>query len=400
MEPRLSSAELNEATDLLRAMVAIPSVNPRDQSLPAEEKMAEFIRGWLDGRGVHVTREEAAIGRPNIIGTVSGRGAHRRAVLLESHMDTVATDGMTIDPFAGEVRTGRLYGRGSCDAKGSLAAFMLAIVRLAARSHDCPIDVCLAAVSGEEYGGVGVKHLVTNGRPWSAALVGEPTGLRAVVASKGVMGFWIEVRGHAAHSSSPRQGDNAIERMAEVVLYLREHAATIAEEDGHPLVGPRTQASTLVQGGSGTNVIPHQCMLYLSRRLLPGEDPQKLWEQYNALLRARWGGKVVALPVEAMAPPTETDPQTPFVRSLLRTLSEAGLNDEPTGVGFSCDASILAGAELPTVIFGPGSISDAHQPDESVDIGEVATAARIVEKLILKLDPEELSPLFARSSSS
>src|SRR5512137_489324 len=149
--------QIDPATSLLQRLVAIPSVNPRDTASPAEADMAEFVAGWLRGAGVEVETQTVLPGRPNVLGRVRGRDGSR-TVLLESHLDTVEIDGMTASPFGAEIREGRLHGRGACDAKGPLAAMMLAVAALA-RDAPPPLDVLLAAVMDEEHHYRGVTAL-------------------------------------------------------------------------------------------------------------------------------------------------------------------------------------------------------------------------------------------------
>jgi len=170
---------MSEVETLLRDLVAIPSVNPRDGTGPGEAAVAAYVRDWLAGRGIAAELTEVLPGRPNVVAVVPGRDP--RAILLESHVDTVETDGMTVDPHAGDVHDGRLYGRGACDAKGPLTAFLLAVAELAAGPPP-PRTVVLAAVADEEHRYRGVLSLLDGLSRVDAAVVGEPTGLTAGTA--------------------------------------------------------------------------------------------------------------------------------------------------------------------------------------------------------------------------
>ena len=276
---------LSELTSLLGTMVGIPSVNPRDGALPAEKDLAEFVGDWLGVEGLQVEIEEVLPGRPNVIARLPGRAERtEHALLLETHLDTVEAEGMTVPAFDGVVSGGRMSGRGSCDAKGSLAAFMLAMRSLTRSGFTPPHDVVLAAVMGEEYQALGAAHLMESGLQAAGAVVGEPTGLRAVTASQGVLRFEVRTLGRSAHSSRPDEGVNAIELMTSVIEQLRQVGSTLV--DAHPLVGAPSHSITMIRGGSGTNIVPHECVIHVNRRLVPGEVPTAVWETYRSLLEA------------------------------------------------------------------------------------------------------------------
>ncbi|MPY63733.1 M20/M25/M40 family metallo-hydrolase, partial [Streptomyces spongiae] len=210
----------DQATPLVRDLVRIPSVNPRNAPGDGgETAVAEYVRDWLARHGVHAELHEVLPGRCNVVAVVPGRSA--AAVLLETHLDTVETDGMTVPPYEGEVRGGRLYGRGACDAKGPLGAFMLAAVELA-RGEPPPYTVVLAGVCDEEHDYRGVLHLLNTlgDRPVVGALVGEPTGLVPATAHKGVVRYTVRTHGRAGHSSRPEDAVNAISLMAPVLAHL------------------------------------------------------------------------------------------------------------------------------------------------------------------------------------
>ena len=382
-----STPEFDEVADLLAKMVAIPSVNPRDRHLPAEQALAEFVAGWLAAEGLDVTMDPVLPGRPNVVARYPGWDRAEGALLLESHLDTVEIEGMTVSPFGAEIRGDRLFGRGSCDAKASLAAYMLAMVGVARENRRPRVNVILAAFMGEEYLALGAKHFVA-GRPnLLAAVVGEPTSLRAVIACKGVIRFRVQTVGRAAHSSRPWEGDNAIDRMAGVIVHLRGQAAGFMEAQGHPLVGRRSHTVTRVEGGVASNVVPNECTIEVSRRLLPGEDPEAIWVAYQSDLEALAPGRVVVERPLVVASALQTDPASAIVQGLTRCQFGAKLDPEPVGVDFASDASVIAAYGVPTVIFGPGSISDAHQPDESVRLADVDAARRVIKELIETFDP-------------
>ncbi|MER5428742.1 M20 family metallopeptidase [Streptomyces sp. NPDC002588] len=359
--------------DLLRDLVRIPSVNPRDGAADGgETAVAEYVRDWLERRGVRAELPEVLPGRRNVVAVVPGRAPG--VVLLESHLDTVETDGMTVDPYDGAVHDGRLYGRGACDAKGPLAAFLLALAELAAGDGPPPYTVVLAGVCDEEHGCLGVLHLVDalTDRPVVGAIVGEPTGLVPAVAHKGVVRYTVRTRGRAGHSSRPEEAVNAITLMAPVIAHLAGSPPAVPP---HPLLGSATRSVTRVRGGTGPNTIPDSCEVDVDRRTLPGEDPETVWEHDRAELTAL--GAEVDSPF-TVDPALDTAADADVVTALRRALDEHGRPSEIRGMPFGTDASKLARAEIPSVVFGPGSVADAHSAEESVDLAEVELAARVV----------------------
>jgi acetylornithine deacetylase len=369
---------------LLRALVAIPSVNPREGGGPGEAALAVFVRDWLAARGVTARLHEVLPGRPNVVATVPGRDP--RAVLLEAHLDTVETDGMTVDPHAAEVRDGRLYGRGACDAKGALAAFMLAVAELAAGDRPPPCTVLLGAAVDEEHRYRGVLGLIEalTGTQVLGALVGEPTGLAPATAHKGVVRYTVRTLGEAGHSSRPGEAVNAVSLMARVIA--RIDAAPPARA-AHPLLGPATRCVTRVRGGTGPNVVPGRCEIDVDRRTLPGEEPAEVWRREAAELAALLPGRVAVDAPFTVDHALDTPSDSLLVLALRRTLARHGHSDGVRGMPFCTDASKLARAGIPSVVFGPGSIADAHSAAESVALADVAAAARVVAETLRHLAP-------------
>ncbi|MGW0844066.1 M20/M25/M40 family metallo-hydrolase [Streptomyces sp. NPDC002787] len=386
--------------NLLRDLVRIPSVNPRDGAGDGgETAVAEHVRDWLAGRGVRAQLDEVLPGRCNVVAVVPG---HRpEAVLLETHLDTVETDGMTVGPYEGEVRGGRLYGRGACDAKGALAAFLLAVAELAA-GEPPPYTVVLAGVCDEEHAYRGVLRLVDAlagrgvvdalaggevvgalaGREVVGAVVGEPTGLFPAVAHKGVVRYTVRTTGRAGHSSRPGEAVNAITLMGPVIAHLADHPPATPP---HPLLGPATRTVTRIRGGTGPNTVPGGCEVDVDRRTLPGEDPEAVWRADRAELAAL-GAEVD--PPFTVDPPLDTRPDAEIVTALCRALADHDRPADVRGMPFGTDASKLARAGVPSVVFGPGSVADAHAAAESVELAEVELAARVVAAAVRGMGAE------------
>jgi acetylornithine deacetylase len=374
---------VGEVRELLSELVRIPSVNPRDGNGAGEGDMGEFVAGWLQEAGLEVGIQEVLPGRYNVVARLPGRDS-RRALLLEGHLDTVEVEGMTVTPFTADVRGGRLYGRGAADGKGPLAAFMLALRELSRAGPEPPLDVVLAAVVDEEYLGRGIVRFMESWdseRRIAGAVVGAPTQMRLVLGHKGLLRFRVQALGRMAHSAQPWEGDNAIQRMAEVLNFVRDHLAPELSRVTHPLMGQPTLVPTLIEGGVGVNLIPHECSIMLDRRTVPGEDAMQVWSRYKVALEALAPGKIEVQRPLAMADAMSTPIGAGVVSALASSLAARGLEAKPVGVNFGSDAGKIGRHGVACILFGPGSNSESHQPNESIEMHQVATAVSVVMDL-------------------
>ena len=363
----------------LADLVAIPSINPAYEGGVSEAAVAQYVEHFFAVRGIETFRQEVFPGRYNVIARLPGRDARRR-VILEAHMDTVSVAGMTIPPFAPTVRDGLLYGRGSCDTKAGLATMMHALAELREDRVLPAAEVWLAATVDEEYSFRGVVKLC-EGLEASAAIVAEPTELRMVTASKGVLRFRVRTRGKAAHSAKPHLGSNAIVHMASVVQAFDSHARTLGRAAAHPLLGPPTLTVSLIRGGEQINFVPDYCEISIDRRLVPGEDPMAVWQAYAEL--AEHLGAEAEEPFIADGA-METAVNTAVVDTAQRALIALGRPIAPAGVPFGSDASKLVRRGIPSIIFGPGSIDRAHAAVEYVEIDQVLEAAAFLRHFLLE----------------
>ena len=380
---------VSSVIDLLREIVAIPSVNPSDgdpdDRLFGESRMADYLEGFFRRHRIDCARQEARPGRDSVVAVVPGRSPD--LVILEAHTDTVSVEGMEIDPFDPRLEDGRVFGRGACDDKGSLAAMLIAFSELV--SAGTPERTCvLAATCDEEYRFSGIRALMD--RPEEAGLtagqlsramacVGEPTGLRVVIAHKGAFRWRMRTRGKAAHSSTPEEGENAIYTMARLVESLQRYAESLSGRPAHPLVGKPTFSVGTIAGGRAVNIVPDLCEILVDRRLVPGEDG----EAAEAEIR-RWIAEAVPAEMETLLEdwPLETDPDAEIVKRTRRALGALGLNDEPMGVNYGTDASKMARAGVECVVCGPGDIGQAHTVTEWVAVEQVEAAVGLYRGIL------------------
>jgi acetylornithine deacetylase len=380
---------MHEVIQTLADLVRINSVNSAYAGGPGEGEIADWIEGFFARYGIATERQQVFPGRDNVIARLPGRDPGRRLV-LEAHTDTVSVEGMTIPPFDPVIRDGRLYGRGSCDTKAGLAAMMQTLVDLKRSGITPPCELVLAAVVDEEYSYRGVVRLC-EGLKADGAIVAEPTELRAVIASKGVLRWVIEVEGKAAHSSKPHLGINAIQQMRRVLELLERDEARLAGLT-HPLVGRATCNVGVIRGGVQVNFVPDRCQIELDRRLLPGETAEGALAEYEALLAT-----LPDLVVRQVLPPLLVDEalQTPAEAMVARTaaaaLSDMGLNAELCGVPYGSDASKLSRAGVPSIVFGAGSIDQAHAADEFIEVDQVLIAQDFFKRFVLNFNPSSNS---------
>ena len=371
----------------LSALVRINSVNSFYEGGPGEREIATWVRQFFEHRGIVVWEQEVFPGRPNVIARLPGRDPSRR-VILEAHMDTVSVQGMGIPPFEPRVEDGRMYGRGSCDTKAGLAAMMHAVASLHADDITPPCEVWMAAVVDEEFSYRGVVKLCED-LTAHAALVAEPTGLRAVVAGKGVLRWRIVVRGKSAHSSKPHLGVNAISHAARIVLAIEEDHARIAAKV-HPLLGPATVNVGIIRGGVQVNFVPDACAIEIDRRLLPGESGPTVLAHYQGLLDELKAQHptfdAVMEPPRIMDEALETAADSAPAQLASAVLSEMGLDGTLGGVPFGSDASKLSREGIPSLIIGPGSIDQAHAAVEFVELAQVEQVLEFYRRFILRFE--------------
>lgn len=357
---------------LLAELIALPSVNPA--FLPArhpaagEKRVAEFLAATAATAGLEVELKPALPERPNIIARLLPAGKIRQTILLAPHLDTVDAEP---NQFVPHRKNGRLYGRGACDTKGSVAAMLSALVDLTARKRrPRETAIVFAGLIDEENVQAGSRALVAGGFKADLAVVGEPTRLRAVTAHKGHLWLELATRGQAAHGAMPWLGKNAIHEMARVVGVLKTDYAARLRRHKHPLLGAGTVNIGVIAGGRQPNIVPDECQLSIDRRTLPGETEAAVRREIAALLKARKLAVKIASAKLAPARPMETNPKLPLVRQFLRSLNQT----RPAGVDFFCDGAVLAAGGIPSVVFGPGDIAHAHTADEWISLAALARA--------------------------
>jgi len=367
-------------------LVRVPGENPPGE----EEATAAEVLAVAAELGLPGERYDVAPGRPNV--TVTLAGGAGPGLLLLGHTDVVPVgDGWSVEAFGGEVRGGRIHGRGSADMKGGLAACLHAMTAVRRAGVELRGPVHLAALADEEQHGIGVREWITRRPgPLLGCVVAEPTDLQTVVAARGACYLDVEVQGVAAHSGRPDDGCNAISGAAAVVAEVDRWHAELAAF-AHPLVGPATFNVGVVAGGAGPSIVPAECRLRIDRRLLPNERPTEVLvavQRRLADLGLEQRGLTLTVSSPMDMPGFETDPEDPLVLAVDTALHDAGGPGLDLG-GWSaaCDGGFVAREwGLPVVVLGPGSVAtQAHRADESVAVEELVVAARAYALTIVRL---------------
>jgi acetylornithine deacetylase/succinyl-diaminopimelate desuccinylase-like protein len=369
-------ARPKNVVELLQDLVAIPSVNP--QGAPGtdrtgEQALAEYVADFLRPLGADVALEPVEPGRPNVVACFTPNQPQTR-LAFAPHLDTVSVAGMTIPPFDPVIRDGKLFGRGSTDTKGPMAAALWAIAdwaQSAARAQS-RIEWTFLGLMGEEAGNDGAHALAKKGFSSDLTLVLEPTSLGVVTAHKGAL--WIEVTttGVACHGATPEHGRNAIYAMRRVLAALEEQIIPGLAREPHPKLGPATINAGVIAGGSKINIVPDQCLLELDCRVVPGIDVDKFRQFLESQFRAAVPDAAVL--IQRYSPPLDTDETLPWVRRLGK--AARGFTIAP----WFSDASILGGARCPAVCIGPGSIAQAHTKDEHILLRDLEEGAEFFRR--------------------
>ena len=388
-EPKLA-VDRERLLATLQEMIRIESVNPSlVEGGSGERRIAAWLAERLSALGLETRLHEIAPGRFNVVGVLKGTGGGR-TLLLNGHLDTVGLEGMTIDPLGGELREGRVYGRGSLDMKGGLAA-ALAAVEAVAGAADAPRPAPGRGGTSSWPAWPTRSTPPSGRRRWwkeyraDGAVVCEPSGLELGVAHKGFAWVRIDVHGRAAHGSRPDLGVDAIVKTGRVLAGLEALGERLRGRT-HALLGSPSLHASLIQGGRELSTYPDSCRLQLERRTIPGEDRAAVEAEIGSLLagiRAADPDFRADSELFFYRPTFEVSPREP-VAAALAAACERQLGSRPRLCGFSgwLDSSILAGAGIPTVIYGPGG-EGLHAAVEWVDLDSVAAAAQALAALIL-----------------
>ncbi len=377
----------NELVKLLQTLVAMPSVNPAltdDAAIGGELRFAKILGDELRYRGFRVETLEVNQDRPNVIARF-GPDNPKRRIMIEAHMDTQGVHGMTVPPFAAEIRGSRLYGRGACDTKGPMAAALFALdPETLAKLSGAGIEIIFAGVIGEERGNLGAEQLVDAEISADEALVMEPTELQIVHAHKGTLWFELEIRGRAAHGSQPEKGVSAIHGAMRAIEMLMQQTAA-DQKKTNPLLGPPTVNIGVIRGGTSINIVPERCVMEIDRRTLPEENTGDILARIRTALTelqsaGHFTGFDIRMSKDCCA--FETAATSPMIARLKSAIADSCVAPVACGAGWYSDAGALSRIIKDVVVFGPGSIAQAHTADEFIELDSLEKGAAIIRNYL------------------
>ncbi|MCC6127099.1 MAG: M20 family metallopeptidase [Pirellulales bacterium] len=386
---------------ILRELVALPSVNPmgcaEDKPYFGEARVTAYLEKLFRDLGLQTFRQSVAPGRDNLIALLEGETPPAEGgtlLLFDAHQDTVSGAGMAVEPWTPTIRDGKLFGRGSCDVKGGMAAMIAVLGRLAAERPRGMPSVVMACTADEEYllsGAAALTALWTDGscpafprRP-DAAVVAEPTNLDAIAAHRGVIRWRCATLGRAAHISQPHRGGNAIYKMAGVLAAIERYEREVFSRlPAHPLCGPNALNVGTIAGGTCANIVPDRCGIEIEIRVPPGEDAEARRRDLLGYLTREAATEPPALhdPPYMHAPPLPDDANRALAERLAAAAREAVGRGQCRGAAFATDAALFARAGTPSVVFGPGFIEQAHTADEWLPLDQLHQAVTILDRFV------------------
>jgi len=385
----MASAQTTSAAVLAERvgdLVRIPSVNPMQAGPTSGDEGERALSAWVADRCASLGAESVVLddiidGRSNVYARFPGETD--KVMTVDVHLDTVGVEHMTDDPFDGRIEADRVWGRGSVDTKASMAIVLSVLEELRAEGKRPVPTVNVVGTVSEEMGGLigasGYRDwLLEHGDRIDQLIVAEPTMCAPVHGHKGGVGLEITVHGHAAHSSKPHLGQNAISAGARVVAAIDAEHERLISEPAQTAVGTGTLTVNEFVGGVARNIIPPACQIFAGRRTAPGEDPDAIFAALSELVRdaAHPLRTEIELAYGNGSSGFWQDPSSPLVAALAELASS-----EPDVATYGSNALRYEPIADEVVIFGPGSIDQAHQAVEWVDISELARCADVYRTL-------------------
>ncbi len=366
-------------------LVRIDSRNPTlDPEGPGERACIRALRDHLDAAGFRTEVLEGTPGRPSLVARIGGGAG--RSIMLNGHIDTVQTSGMTHPAFEPTIADGKLWGRGACDMKAGVAAMCVAAYR-AQQQGQLQGEVIVTAVADEEWGSIGTREVIARGIRADAVVVTEPTELTVATAHKGFAWYTITVHGRAAHGSQYTVGIDAIRHAGHVLAELDRLDHEILPQNTHPLLGRGSVHASFIEGGLGMSTYPDRCTIRLERRTLPGvslEVVERQLQQAIDAVTARVPEFRAELRFDDARPPSDLATDAPLVTELLAAAAATGPSAEIAGVTYWSDAALFNEAGMPTVCYGPGTIALAHGAEEWVPTAEIERTTEVLTAFLAR----------------
>ncbi len=387
-----------DAVHIASDLVQIPSYTFLKEQ---EKETALYIQKLFNKEDIPVILSEVENGRYNVVAVLKGTGGGK-SLMLSGHLDTVPAYEMK-SAFSGKIANGKLYGRGSCDMKGPLAAQIAAIIGIKRSGIELAGDLYFTGMVDEEEKGRGIEHLVKNGPFTDATIVGEPTSMQIAIGHKGLEWIKIKVYGKQVHGGRMEEGINAIYMASLLVKKINEEYAPYIKNRTHPVLGHATINVGRIYGGDQLSTVPGSCTIEIDRRWMPEESIEQIYVELNALIHDlsrednRFHAEITSYYYpESLSPhkPFCTDAEDPIVLAALSVIkqqwvakSEKSLPEAMALTSFPAwtDAGMLAAqTNTKCIILGPGNLALAHSSEESIDIEELRNAAEIYALLAIE----------------
>lgn len=365
----------------LSELIATPSVNPMGQDLQgdiySEKNITDLIAGWCRKLGLDVEIDNEDPVHPNVIATMDNQA--EQTIVLDAHLDTVSHLNMSIDPFDPKIENERLLGRGSCDTKGAMAIYLAVLENILAQEKKPKVNIIICGLALEEFSFGGVRQLIKKDLKADFAIVGEPTDCNALIRHKGVYRCYIKAKGKACHSSTPELGENAIYEICEAALRLKEYNLEL-EKRVHPILGKASLSVGMIDGGTTVNTVPDSAKIEIDRRLLPGETLDSVHAEFVELLQDLKNIKVE--PAYAGSGGHELHENHHSCVHFSKHCQAIGHSLEFTSAAFATHAPFYGQIQIPAIVFGPGSINQAHTIDEYVPLSDLEKAENIIKQVL------------------
>lgn len=385
-----SEFDLFQPIHLAQNLVRIASVS----RTKGEIEIARYISNYFIDRGIKVEWQEVEEGRANIVAEVEGSLGEGPCLVLNGHLDTVPVgSGWTFPPLGGQIVGNLLYGRGACDMKGALAAMMYAAYLVSLFSHSLYGKLKLVFVVDEEQDNIGMKKWITTYQESRErvdfALVGEPTGLNVSLGHRGVAAYKVSVKGKSCHVGIAEEGQNAVYPACNIVSKIEEENLKLKEFHDPDLGYPSLHVG-IIKGGTSPNVVPETCQFEVDVRTLPDFSLDRLQGIIQKAIVAVQEERGEDFPYQIeqsipLLPPVKISRELKGIEILAKTIHDVP-GEIPIFAPFpaSCEASFLFQAGIPTAIFGPGRITEAHTANEFVSTTQIVGASRIYALLALR----------------
>jgi len=387
-DPRKYYSE-DELVSLTQSLIRIPS----HKDAPGQEKeIAHFMNEYLKDHSIDTVLHPVVDGRPNVIARIYGNGTGR-SLMFNGHTDTVLPYNMTIDPYAAEIKDGKIYGRGSVDMKGALACFMMTMIVIRRSGFVPGGDVIFTGVIGEEGKSEGTEYIVKSDIRADAAIVGEPSDYEYAVGHRGLEWFDVIIYGKASHSGRPDKGVNAIDHAMTFIQRVKQDLYPVLKEKYNEYTGESVMNFGTITGGTEQSTVADRCVIRLDRRYIPGETKESVMAEYEEIIERikeedpTFHAEIRVTPeslLELYHPPLITSVNEPIVSAIRESIKDV-IHREPTitrGIGWSDAGLLKTYANIPTVVFGPGDLSLAHTEEEHVAVEDLMNVVDIYCHLV------------------